>query len=317
MFSTRKTISMVLVSCMVASSGSALAKSSKSCPFTGAVTEESHERFSSVNKLFRKHYAAARKAIEDDFDVVIYGNEGALNLYIDGKKKDSRDIIDGRYTFLKEVAHITLGTYVMLMNKVDKDLDDATVKEVLDFKEAIEKASPDIAKVPLDEKVAVRQKKLVETTTSFLGTVAEQRRVSSAELRAYTRSVAQMDLDNAAEAAAAQLENIDKVVAEWKGGMTDEQWQKLRVIISVGHMPRKQYSIFQYFLRLFNEKEEGERVITVDAGVGYEPGMDLLATHALDRKVAIDFFKDKWRMHRDLLSDGARQYLKKHPPLKQ
>ena len=57
-------------------------------------------------------------------------------------------------------------------------------------------------------------------------------------------------------------------------------------------------------------------MITVDSGVGYEPGMDLLATHALDRKVAIDFFKDKWRMHRDLLSDGARQYLKKHPPLK-
>src|SRR5690606_11365735 len=116
-----------------------------------------------------------------------------------------------------------------LVNKVDKDLDDGTVKEVLDFKEAIEKASPEIAKMPLDEKVAARQKKLVETTTSFLGTVAEQRRVSSEELRAYSRSVAQMDLDNAAEAAAAQLENIDKVVAEWKADMSDEQWKKLRV----------------------------------------------------------------------------------------
>jgi hypothetical protein len=47
-----------------------------------------------------------------------------------------------------------------------------------------------------------------------------------------------------------------------------------------------------------------------------EAGLNILATHVLDEQIAVDFFDDPWRMHRDLLSDGASRYLKAHPPMR-
>jgi hypothetical protein len=86
------------------------------------------------------------------------------------------------------------------------------------------------------------------------------------------------------------------------------------VFIATAHMPRQELIAYQYFAKLLNQSQEGDRVI-----VGENPeteteqqGIDLLLTHILDRQIAIQFFNDPWRMHRDLLSDAGKKWLSEH-----
>ena len=80
------------------------------------------------------------------------------------------------------------------------------------------------------------------------------------------------------------------------------------------HMPRQGLLSFQYFSKLLNQAQEGDQIIVAESAgtTDEEQAIDLLLTHMLDGKVAVEFFKDPWRMHRDLLSDGAKEWLEKH-----
>ena len=77
-------------------------------------------------------------------------------------------------------------------------------------------------------------------------------------------------------------------------------------------MPRPGLLSYQYFSKLLNQNQEGEQIIVAEGLTDEEQAIDLLLTHIIDGKVAVEFFQDPWRMHRDLLSDGGELYLKEH-----
>lgn len=120
------------------------------------------------------------------------------------------------------------------------------------------------------------------------------------------------DLENAYEAAGSQIRTMDETVLKWHKEMTDDEWKKLHVIILTAHMPRPGLLSYQYFSKLLSQGQEGEQIIIAEGMTDEEQATDLLLTHIIDGKVAVAFFQDPWRMHRDLLSDGGELYLKEH-----
>jgi hypothetical protein len=81
------------------------------------------------------------------------------------------------------------------------------------------------------------------------------------------------------------------------------------VVILGSALPRRQNLTVQYFARLLGEPGEGPRIIYAESIRDEAKALDLMATRAVDTTIGDDFFNDPTRMHRDLLSDAARDYL--------
>lgn len=270
--------------------------------------------FNDVNEQLHKNYAHAKEEIRQALGPIILCTGDSISL-LKGKDKTTISFIKPHYTGLKQIAHITLGSFIILTNHTDENLSTDTLGRLQAYKDGIEKASFGLEKDQgLESGDESRQKELVNKTLSFLNTVINDKRVSHADLQKYVRSCTVPDLRNAYEAAGSQITTMDNAVAQWHKEMTPEEWKKLHVIIWTSHMPRQGLLAYQYFSKLLNLSQEGEQLIVVESPTpsNDELAIDLLLIHILDGKVATNFFNDPWRMHRDLLSDGAKEYLQKH-----
>lgn len=270
--------------------------------------------FNEVNQLLMKNYGLAKDELHERLGPIVLCMDNSLTL-INGKHREKIPFIKLHYTGLKEVSHITLGTFVLLVNHTDENLSDKTIARLNEYKSGIEKASSQVSTneglKPEDE---ARQKALISTTLAFLERSIKEKRVSADELQVYVRATSVPDLENADEAVASQMTSMDKAMAKWRKELTPEEWNKLYIFIATAHMPRQQLIAFQYFAKLLNQTQEGDRVIVGEnpGTTTEEQGIDLVLTHILDRKVAVQFFNDPWRMHRDLLSDAGTKWLNEH-----
>src|SRR5262249_30248401 len=129
-------------------------------------------------------------------------------------------------------------------------------------------------------------------------------------LIAFTRKLGPLVLANAADAARAEIDSLHKQVTAWKAEMTPQEWDRLHVVITGSALPRKGNLATQYFARLLSEPGEGARIIYAEGLFEEERALNLLGTYRFDTDIGFAFFDDKMRMHRDLLDDGAAQYLK-------
>ena len=118
-----------------------------------------------------------------------------------------------------------------------------------------------------------------------------------------------MVMKNAGDASRAELDALHARVNAWRKEMSPEEWKALKVVILGSALPRKQNEAVQYFARLLGEPGEGPRIIYAESVRDEAKALDLLATSEVDTGIGVDFFNDPTRMHRDLLSDAARDYL--------
>jgi hypothetical protein len=279
-----------------------------------APRREQQLAFQEVNDKFHRDYAQAKAEIRDGLGPIIICNHSEMTL-LKGASKYSEAFIGSRYTGLKQISHITLDVFVLLTNHTGEVLPQATIERLRELKSDIKAAEnqlPDNQGLPPSD--LLRQRQLLDRTAEFLDLVIKDKQVSAVRLRRYVRDCALPDLSNAYEATGAQIEAMDAIVSKWRQEMTPEQWSRLHVIITTGHMPRKELVAFQYFCKLLHQTQEGKQVIVAEllGPADDDQLIDLLVTHILDGKVAVEFFNDPWRMHRDLLSDAAKKYLRKH-----
>lgn len=280
----------------------------------GATVKMSRE-FEKTNERFREFYAEARTRMTklSEPTIIAFGDEIVL---IDGDRRRSRKYISDQYTLLKCVDHISLAVFVFLKIDAGKPLTDEKLKQLDEYKRLSVKASASLDHCGLDAETLARQKLLISKSVEMIDKAQKQKTVTSAELQSFCRDIAKPVMKNADEGIASQLRTIDGIVKGWRADLGEDKWNKLTVVIVSGHMPREQHSNFQYFSKLLKQKREGKRLIYCEGLSTETDALNLLGTHAIDREIAISYFNDEWRMHRDLLSDGAAAYLKKHPPLK-
>lgn len=268
-----------------------------------------------MNQKFRAHYARARDAALAKDTPLVLLKENKIILLRDDKREEF-NIIEPKYSLLKSIAHIPLALFVMIHSSVDAPLSEEKLTELKDFRDTFIKASSNLEQWQLSSRALGRQKQLLQSSSTLIDNAVKTGSVDRPILLAYCRDMGPLVLENAYEATSLELENVDRRMKQWQSSMTEEQWRKLRVIILSGHMPRQENRMLQYFEKLFKEKQEGKRIVYAEGCNEEGYAKELLGTHILDRDVAIYFFKDEWRMHRDLLSDAAKRYLKTHKQLK-
>src|SRR4051812_9541864 len=103
---------------------------------------------------------------------------------------------------------------------------------------------------------------------------------------------------NVADATRAHLDSLHRLVSTWRDGMPVAEWERLKVVVMGGQLPRKDNLAVQYFARLLGEPGEGKRIVYAESLFDEPKALDLLATHLVDAQVGLDFFDDPMRMHR-------------------
>ncbi|MDZ4835229.1 MAG: hypothetical protein SGJ27_15740 [Candidatus Melainabacteria bacterium] len=267
-----------------------------------------------MNLKFRESYAKARKAKIAELGPIVIFKEDKIILQYKNKREEFL-VIPARYTLLKSVSHIALGTFVILEGKTDSKLDPDTTQSLSEFRASVEKAISNLEAWKLSPQSLARQKAVISASTTLIDNTLKNGTVSAETLLRFTRAMAPLVLENAYDSISMELEIIDSRLKLWKDSMPADDWKRIRIAVLQPHMPRSENSIMQYLLKMLKQKYEGESIVYGEGRSEEEYAIDLIGTHTLDKKIAIEFFNDPWRMHRDLLSDGAKRYLKNHTPV--
>jgi hypothetical protein len=264
-----------------------------------------------LDSTFLTIYSGARQEYKEKTSPVIISMGGKLILVRQGKSEEHQLLSDAWQT-LKTVDHVPLAIFVALQSHTDVLLDDATGASLKKLVAGVGAARPEILEAHFSIETAARQQKILDDSLKFIDCTLQAGTLSRSQLDTFASAMGPLALLNADDAEELEMNEVDRIVRQWKSEMSPEEWKNLRVIVCDGHMPRDQEREMLYFSALLGEDREGHRLIFSENGDDEQKVLDLLATHRLDEQIGISFFHDPWRMHRDLLGDGAKHWLAKH-----
>jgi hypothetical protein len=262
-----------------------------------------------LNEAFRAAYRRAKEANLAQAGPVILMEGDNIVLRRGGSRVET-PYTPAVYHILKSVAHVPLALDVVLAPHADEaTLNDKVLAELREYRRLMEQVEPSLVAHGLVPEQLERQKTIFAECRAFLDSVVQARRCSGEERVAFARRMTPIVMKNVGEAARAELDSLHARIRAWRSEMTPEEWKGLKVVILGSALPRKQSLTVQYFARLLGEPGEGARIIYAESVREEDKALDLMATRAVDTTIGADFFNDPTRMHRDLLSDAARDYL--------
>lgn len=294
---------------------------------SACATESGGAKLLEMNNTFRELYHLSKQELRARLGPVIIASKGHLVLLKDGKRSEFPYLSD-EWQLLKTVDHASLAIFVALVNHAGENLPDEVVARLSKLRTQIIASKDDVKSftfssfaglrknsTPLitPERTSARQQAILDRCVSFLDKVLADRHVNYPDLHRFERDMAPDAMENVFEAAAFELDAIDKKMQEWRKQMSKEEWDRLYIVVTGSHMARIKERSMQYFLQLMGQKEEGDRVVFQEGNDDEEKAIDLLLVHIIDSKVALAYFDDRNRMHRDILSDAAAKYLRLHP----
>jgi hypothetical protein len=254
--------------------------------------------------------ARCRQRLVNRSGPVILIDGDNLVLLHNGKRREAKVVPDVYHT-LKAVSHVPLAVYVMLVPLEDAPLDKECLEGLRAYRQRVVQAELSLKDRGLSEESLLRQHEIIRAALRFLDFALDKKQVTADELCKFTRDLGSKLLANAADAAHAELDGLDKQVRAWRATLTANEWKELHVVIMGSALPRQGNLATQYFAHLLGEKGEGRRIVYAESIFEEAPALNLLGTHLLDTRIGSAFFDDAERMHRDLLSDAAREYLKR------
>ncbi len=273
----------------------------------GVRAQEMPPALTGLNNAFRAAYADARARVLAASGPTLIVNGESFVLLRGGRRLEAK-VGGGIYDPVKTIAHIPLAIYVILTpgdGRVDAD----RLKTLAALRELIPPGEASLGALKLSAATLQRQEQILAASLAFLDDVAAGGTFQRSALLAFTRAMAPLVLENANEAARAQLDATHFQVSAWRRDLSAQEWDQLHVVVIGPHMPREDLVVMQYFLRLLNEPREGRRVVYAESLWEEPKALDLLGTHLLDGGIGEAFFDDSMRMHRDLLGDAASEYL--------
>jgi hypothetical protein len=262
-----------------------------------------------LNGAFREAYARARQETIARSGPVILVEGDNLVLLREGKRTEVK-VIPDIYHALKAVSHVPLALYVLLAPGSDKEITEARRADLRSYRDKLLAAEKSLDGRGFTDAVRQRQETILAESRRLLDRVLETKKIAPTELLAFTRRQGPLVMANAADAARAQLDSLHQRVGAWKAEMPADEWQRLRVVIMGSALPRRGNLAKQYFMRLLGEPGEGLRIVYAESLFDETKALNLLGTNLIDTDIAVAFFDDRHRMHRDLLADAAEEHIK-------
>jgi len=300
-----------------------------------------------LNAAFRATYRDA-KARQLQGTVIVVNGDQAL-LLRDGARVAEAEVRPLLYHRLKAVDHVALALHLELLGLDDGPLPDAARTRLAGLRGLTAQARAELGARPRDPvgqagsgdagspasppqpgarasvdrlpgapfppgAVLARQGRILDRSLAAVDAVLKSGRGARTQAGALARDLAPDLMANVHDAAALQLEALHRAVSGWRKAMPPAAWDGVRVVLMGAHMPRQEEVTWQYFSRLLAQPREGDRIIYAEGLWELKDALDLLATHGVDRGLGAAFFGEPERMHRDLLADGARDWLDANLP---
>ncbi len=262
-----------------------------------------------MNASFRAAHAAARKEMLSKCGPVVLLDGDNLILLRGGKRAEARGIPEIYHT-LKAVAHAPVAVEVLLTPYGDGPISAERLAGLKDYREQVAKAENALEGRGLSEAQLARSTKILSKARSFLDDAIKKGSATRENVQTFTRAMSELVIEQATDAARAQLEMTHKQMKKWKADLSAEEWKALHVVIIGSAMPRKGNLAVQYFSRLLSEKGEGLRILYAESLWDEAKALNLLGVSLVDSNMAVDFFGDDMRMHIDLLAPLAEKLLK-------
>lgn len=282
-----------------------------SAGIAAAQYSEQSPALTELNQAFRKAYAGAKQRMIEGADPLLIVNGDAAVL-VRGRRRYEAGVNAPSYHTVKALAHIPLAIFVAL-TPGEGALDADRRQTLAGLRALIPPARASLDGLALPAQTVARQDQLTGKSIEFIDDVLKRGDYTRAGLTAYVRKMTPLVMANAADATRAQIDVLHKQVSEWRAELTPAEWARLQVLVIGPHMPRDEGVVMQYFAKLLREPKEGRRIVYAESLWEEARAIDLVGTHLLDGAVGEAFFSDFFRMHRDLLADAAREYLKKLP----
>ena len=273
-----------------------------------------------LNRLFLDGYKTRQASVKTNISPLIVANFSTLELYWQGMAETNRCIPD-IYHALKAVAHVPFGIFLRVepyAKPGDAKVPSPVVQALEAYKTQVEAAATSLPAAGFSEIQIVRQRQILAASLGYLTNVIATGTASRSQLLSFARGVGPLMLENANDAAAAQLDMTHAVVMKWKSRIPSEEWKRLVVVVPGFQMPRRMNILTQYFAKLLGEPGhnlgyplESRRLIYAEFIAKNRDYLDLMATTFIDGDASEAFFGDRWRMSRDVLADGAEEHLKK------
>lgn len=214
------------------------------------------------------------------------------------------------YHLLKTVDHVPRSLWAALRPAIDGlDRDETWRSELTALRPRIDAVLAALPKAGFSADATSRDDRMLRACLGLIDRFLATGVPAPDKLQAELRALAPTVLADAADAARAQIDSIDRDVRPWWAGLSQTERDQTFVVVLGVKTARAGNAAHAYFINLLGAAEDGHRVVYAE-GIFDEPGADgLLATLLTDRRLSVDFFTDERRMERDLLADGAEARL--------
>jgi hypothetical protein len=272
--------------------------------------QQNADEFRSLNEASRLAYRQAKEAaLARGGPVILIGGDEISLRY--GVFRSHTRFTPSIYHDLKTVSHVPLAIYALLSG-IEGKITDKRVFDLKTYRKRVAAAGKSLDGRGLTAAQLRRQESIIEMSLKFLDGLVEEGCMDQKRLTAFARQMRPLLEDNTRDAARAQVNALHKQVETWRETLTPSEWKELTVVVMGTQLPRQDNLAVQYFARRLGERGEGSRIVYAEAIFDEEKALDLLATHRVDTGIGVSFFEDPQRMHRDLLGDAARAYLREH-----
>jgi hypothetical protein len=251
---------------------------------------------------------AKRRFLGEADPVVIVGSASVLIRQHGAEKRVGQTPV--AYDLLKTVDHVPRGLWAALRPALaGLDPEEAWRARLGELRPRVAAALGAIKKAGLPQETAGRGERTLRTCLGLVDAYLAQGLPSREQLQREMRALAPAILADAADAARARLDAIDRDVRPWWAGLSEAERERTVVVVLGAKTSRPGNLAYAYFVNLLGAAEDGRRVVYAES-VFDEKGADgILAQLLTDRLLSIDLFADERRMERDILADGAEARL--------
>jgi hypothetical protein len=235
---------------------------------SGDVQPKEIDPLVTLNNAFRAEYSRARAQALSKIGPLIM-IEGANAVLVQNGTRTEAEILPPIFQALKAVAHIPFTVFLMFDQSDFQPLSDARVSELRDYRKLIVDAGETLSTRGFSDAQLQRQQEMVGESLAVDGAI-EERQVTRKEVDDFAKRMSPILLANVDEATKVELDALHSHVLEWRHKLSQDEWQKLHVLIMSAHMPRDREVTVQYFERALNEPFEGRRIVYAE-GLYEEP----------------------------------------------
>jgi len=240
--------------------------------------------------------------------VVIAGFDAVLIRQHGAEKRVGRT--PAPYDLLKTIDHVPRSLWAALRPAIaGLDPEAAWRTKLTELRPRVAAALGTIKEAGLPKEAAGRGEHTLRACLGLIDRYLAEGVPSEAQLQGDMRALAPAMLADAADAAQARLDAIDRDIRPWWNGLSQPERERTVVVVLGSKAARRGNLAYTYFVNLLGVAEDGHRVLYAES-VFDEKGADgILAQILTDRRLSVDFFADERRMERDLLADGVEAHL--------